>query len=53
MWFSSVASHGEERGALRAGTNLEIAGTLVRAGTLVPLKRNTRSDGHPDLLGPR
>ncbi len=35
MVFSGVASQCEERGALPAGSNFEIADTLVPAGTLV------------------
>jgi hypothetical protein len=37
--FSGVASQCEERGAMPAGTNFEIAATIVPAGTLVPPKR--------------
>jgi hypothetical protein len=39
MVFSGVASQREERGATPAGTNFEIADTLVPAGTLFPPKR--------------
>src|SRR5207248_9195372 len=39
MVFSGVASQCEERGAMPAGTNFEIAATIVPAGTLVPPKR--------------
>jgi hypothetical protein len=40
MVFSGEASRCEERGALPAGTNFEIADTLVPAGTALPPKRN-------------
>ena len=40
MVFSGEASRCEERGALPAGTNFEIADTLVPAGTTLPPKRN-------------
>ena len=43
MVFSGVASHCEERGALPAGTNFEIADTLVPAGTDFPPKRSSGS----------
>ena len=36
MVFSGVASQCEERGAMPAGTNFEIAATIVPAGTLLP-----------------
>src|SRR5207248_11779826 len=47
MVFSGVASQCEERGAMPAGTNFEIAATIVPAGTLVPPKRfSVRSVAH-------
>lgn len=39
MVFSGVAPQCEERGAKPAGTNFEVADTLVPAGTLFPPKR--------------
>src|SRR5437868_9139915 len=47
MVFSGVASQCEERGAMPAGTNFEIAATIVPSGTLVPPKRfSVRSVAH-------
>ena len=47
MVFSGVASQCEERGAMPAGANFEIAATIVPAGTLVPPKRfSVRSVAH-------
>lgn len=43
MVLSGVASHCEERGVLPAGANLEIADTLVPAGTLFPPKRSSEA----------
>jgi hypothetical protein len=50
MVSSGVASQCEERGAMPAGTNFEIAATIVPAGTLVLPKRLFVTDLHPPSL---